>query len=316
MSFPDEQITWAKKNKLLSIVLAVAILFVLSVSFMFLQSGLMYASQMVTSESLSEGYYAPGMAKSGDFDSVNYRHQDSADSGAYVEVKEGSMRIETKDAENDADSIKGLTADYEGYMENMRKSETDLYLNIYLRARIPSEKFDGYVEQLKSRYDEKSFNINFYRLSTERELGEIELIQKTLDDYEAIRIKANNMELSKDQLNMLLLLTKNELELKRLARQYESSLTGKEKRSEYATLSITLEQKKDAKIMPENLGNRFRNKIKNALDDIANSSMDIITGSVSLFFAAIKYAVYLIVLFIPLMVCYRVLKRIYSRYFG
>lgn len=296
---------FAKKNKILTGVIALIILLVVVVVFNSMQGAL-------SSTGMENTYYGESEALSKGVSSPSYDRSYSG-SGSYVEVTEGSMSIETKNAESDAEAIKSTTASFGGYLENTMKSENDLYVQIYLRARVPSDKFDDYFNLLKQNYDEKSFNIQFYRVSTQKELDELQLIESTLNNYEDLRTKANKMDLTKDQLEILMDLTKKELELKQLQKQYTSSLSDKEQRGEYSMISITLQQQKEIKITPENLKNRLKNKAKQALDDSANSVMDILTGTVSLFFAAIKYAVYLIVLFVPLAVGYKIAKRLYAK---
>ncbi|MGC9310609.1 MAG: hypothetical protein ACP5E4_02690 [Candidatus Aenigmatarchaeota archaeon] len=130
-----------------------------------------------------------------------------------------------------------------------------------------------------------------------------------------LREKANGMELTDEQVDMLFRITEKELELRRLQKSYESSLTSKEKQSEFSTMTVTLQQKKSVKVVPENLGNRLRNKIKYALDDISNTTMDIFTGTVALFFSAVKFAVYGLVVLVVLIFGYRVALSLYSSYF-
>ena len=70
-------------------------------------------------------------------------------SGSYVEVKEGSMSIETKNAEQDASEIRSLTESFGGYVEDERKYDNVYNTNINIRSRIPDDKFQGFVDTLK-----------------------------------------------------------------------------------------------------------------------------------------------------------------------
>jgi len=182
-----------------------------------------------------------------------------------------------------------------------------------MRVRIPSDGFEGFVDTLKERYDDKSFSVSFYRISTEREIGELEILETAFQNYEELRDRTMMIPLDEKQINLLFEITEKELEIKRLERQYSSSLSGKEERSDYSTLSVVLEEKKDISIMPEDLGDELRLKIKRALDEIANSLMDIVTGSIVVFVSAIKYVIYFIVIAIPLLLGFRVMKRIYGK---
>ncbi|MCK4809177.1 MAG: DUF4349 domain-containing protein, partial [Candidatus Aenigmarchaeota archaeon] len=256
-------------------------------------------------------YESDGMSKSGL--NMVQRAEAPSSGGSYVEVKEGSMTIRTENAEDDASAIRGLAEASEGYVEDFRKYENDYNLNINMRVRIPSAGFEGFVDSLKERYDDKSFSVSFYRLSTEREIGELEILDTAFMNYEELRNRTLMIPLDEKQINLLFEITEKELEIKRLERQYSSSLSSKEERSDYSTLSVVLEEKKEISIMPEDLGDELRLKIKRALDEIANSLMDIVTGSIVVFVSAIKYVIYFIVIAIPLILGFRVMKRIYGK---
>ncbi len=308
----DKIVTFVKENKIVSLVLAILLVAIVLVA-------LNWATGFRPAESMSVNmvgsssymYESDGMSKSG-FNTALMAESPSSGS-SYVEVKEGSMTIETDNAEGDASAIRSLAEASEGYVENLRKYENDYNLNINMRVRLPSASFEGFVDTLKQRYDDKSFSVSFYRLSTEREIGELEILETAFMNYEELRDRTMMIPLDEKQINLLFEITEKELEIKRLERQYSSSLSGKEERSDYSTLSVVLEEKKDISIMPEDLGDELKLKIKRALDDIANSLMDIVTGSIVVFVSAIKYVIYFIVIAIPLILGFRVMKRIYGK---
>jgi hypothetical protein len=323
----DNAVEWAKKNKIAAALILLIGLWIL------IKIVAPFALYTVSSSALSQKYpggYGPEMAPSVSYDEAYYgsgaeyySRKDSpvsgywggTDGGAYVEVKSGSIGIKTESAVSDSAAIEGLAKSLEGYIENTQKSESDYYLNIYLTARLPSESFDFFVSSLRENYEVKSFNINFYRLSTQRELDELGLIEKTISDYEKLREKANDMELSEEQVNLLFKIAEKELELRRLQKNYESSLESKEKQSEYSTITITLMETKKVQLMPENLGNRLRNKVKYALDDASNSVMELFTGTLVVFFDALLFVVKGLVVLIVAMAGYRVALVIYRRSF-
>lgn len=261
----------------------------------------------------SAAYKTAGLGAGSDF-VQNTALQTS--SGSYVEVKEGSMTINTKDAEGDSTAIRSLTEGFGGYVEDMRKYDSEYSMSIYLRARVPEEKFQSFADALKGKYDEKDFTLSFYRVSTQNEINELSIINTAFNNYAELRNRTMRISLDENQINLLLKITQNELELKRLEKQYASSLSDKQARSEYSTINIALEEKKKVKIMPENLGNQLRLKAKNALSETANSLIDIITGSISVFISAVKYVIYIILLAIPLIIGYRILVRIYNAIAG
>ncbi|MCK5333060.1 MAG: DUF4349 domain-containing protein [Candidatus Aenigmarchaeota archaeon] len=315
-----EIVSFIRENKALSLiglVFFVVMLFV--VSFIVSNIGLMNSvgvSDSMGSRSQSENLYMESASvKSGglNFESV-WDESSVSDSGSsYVEVKEGSMTIDTDNAEDDASEIRLSVESFGGYIEDLRKYDSSYNLNINMRARIPEASFQDFVDVLKRNYDEDDFSVSFYRLSTQREHDELDVLNAAFANYEALRNRTMLIDLDEKQINLLFKIIEKELEIKRLEKQYTSSLAGKQERSDYSTLTIALQQKKEISIMPENLGNQLRLKVKNALSDIVNSLMDIATGSIVVFVSAIKAVIYFILVVIPLIAGFRVLKRIYAK---
>ncbi len=232
--------------------------------------------------------------------------------GPYVEVKESSVTIETKDANGDASQIRTLTESLGGYVESTSNYEGDASISVYITSRVPSAKFQQFVDALKAQYNEKAFSVSAYRLSTARETTELDIIATSLANYAELRNRTMGIPLDEKQINLLFTLTQKELDLKSLEKQYTSSLADKQQLSDYSTVSITLTQKKEVKIMPEDLGARLRLKVKQALDDVSNSIMDLLTGSMAVFVFAIKSVVYIILFVLPLIAGYRILRKVYS----
>ncbi len=231
--------------------------------------------------------------------------------GPYVEVKESSLTIETADADGDSLQIRTLTESIDGYVEDSQKYETESRININMRARVPADRFQEFVDSLNAQYEPKDFSVSFYRLSTQRETNELDIIATALANYGELRNRTMAIPLDEKQINLLFTLTQKQLDLKSLEKQYTSSLAGKQELADYSTVTITLEQKKEVKIMPEDLGERLRLKVKDALDDIANSIMDLLTGSVAVFVSTIRGVIYILLVAMPLIAGYRLLKKAY-----
>ncbi len=318
----EKTAAFVKENKLAVILGMILIVFIIAGAFSLI-TGLQRSIQGSTNMAMYDGVSSE-MARDSALKTAvsgfgtNYQSNaaPSPSSGSYVEVKEGSMTIDTDDAEGDSAAIRSLAESSGGYIEDTRKYDNDYSTNINLRARVPEANFESFVDALKGRYDEKEFAVSFYRVSTQREISELSIIDNAFSNYAEIRNRTMQIALDENQINLLLRITQNELELKRLERQYSSSLSDKQARSEYATINIALEEKKTVKIMPENLGNQLRMKMKNALSDITNSLMDIVTGSIAVFVGAVKYVIYIILFVIPLIFGYKILAKVYAAISG
>ena len=227
-----------------------------------------------------------------------------------IEIREGSMEIKSKNAEGDFAEIKSLVEDYQGYIERSSKSSTNLYLWINLTLRVPSENLFDLVEELKRKFEVKSYNIRNYRISIERELDEFEILKKSLSDCEEIRNEIKEMAVGKDKIELLMRLTEKELELKRKERSYQREISSQKRRGEYATLQVTLKQRKSPKILPENVWNEFKDRIRKALENVVDILKDLIGGGIELFFKAIQIAIYLFIIAIVIGLFYKLAKKL------
>jgi len=230
-----------------------------------------------------------------------------------IQVKEGSVEIKSKNAEGDSAEIKSLVKDYQGYIERSSKSSTNLYTRINLTLRVPSEKLLDLVEELKKKFEVKSYNIRNYRISIERELDEFEILKTSLSDYEKIREEIREMAVGKDKIELLMRVTEKELELKRKEKTYQREISSQERRGEYATLQIGIKQKKSPRILPENILDQFKDRIRRALENVVDILKDLIGGSIELFFRTVQIVVYLFIIGIVVLVSYRLGKGLFRR---
>lgn len=228
-----------------------------------------------------------------------------------IEVKEGSIKIESKEAEDDFAEIKSITEDYKGYVERSDKSVTNLYIQLDLTLRVPSERFADLIEKLKEEFKVEHYGIKNYRIPIGRELDEIEILNKSLSDYEKIRNEINEMKVGKDKIDLLMQLTDKELGLKERERNYQSILSSKEKQSEYATLNVNLRQKKSPSIWPENILDQFKDRLRRSFDNTLAILKDLIGGSIEIFFRAVQIIVYIFIVGIVLAVFYRLTRKLF-----
>jgi len=232
-----------------------------------------------------------------------------------IEIKEGLMEIKSKNAEGDFNEIKALVENYQGYIERSSKSSTNLYLWINLTLRVPSENLFHLFEALKRRFKVESYHLSNYRISIERELDEFEILKKTLSDYEKIREEIQEMPVGKDKIELLMRLTEKELEIKRKERSYQREISSQKRRGEYARLQVTLKQRKSPKILPENVWNEFKDRLRKAFENVVDILKDLIGGGIELFFKAIQLAVYLFIIAIVIGVFYKLAKKLLKSLF-
>ena len=233
-----------------------------------------------------------------------------------IEVKEGSMKIESKKAEDDFAEIKSITENYQGYIERSSKSTTNLYIQINLALMVPSEKFVDLVEELKKEFKVDSYNIRNYRISIEGELDEFQILKESLSDYEDIRKEIKEMRIGKDKIELLMQLTNKELQLKQKEKGYQREISSQEKRGEYANLNVVIREKKSPKIWPEDVLARFKDRLRDALDNTVEILNNLVGGTIELFFRIVQIAVYIFVIGIVSAVFYRLCRGLFRRIIG
>jgi len=234
-----------------------------------------------------------------------------SESGEEIEVKEGSMRIESESAEEDSAEIESIAGNYQGYVERSNKSITNLYIQLDLTLRVPSENFADLVEKLKEEFEVESYSVKNYRIPVGRELDELQILNESLADYEEIREEIKEMSVGKDKIELLMQLTDKELGLKEKERTYQNILSSKERRGEYATLNVNLKQKKSPTIWPENVLDQFKDRLRTALDNTIKTLKDLVGGSIEIFFKAIQIAVYIFIVGIVLAGFYRLGRELF-----
>lgn len=294
--------SWVLENKALTAVLLVALIFILGFVSLFFQATMteMGGARMAQTQQKLAGEVAAG--------------EGGQAAGKYVEVKEADFQIKSEDSESDALKIRSKTTSMDGYVEESRKEETDLYRTIHLTARVPKKKFTNFTQYLEKNFDVESHNIRNYRVGIQREMDELEILNKTLNDYEKMRRQIKGMNNTEEKLDLLMKITEKELWVTERMKRYQRQLSEKRQMGEYATVNVEIKERKRVDVWPENLGNRFNSKLKDMVDNIVETLMDTVTDGIELFFKAIQYIIYLAVVLIPLALVYKVAKKVYSRY--
>ena len=233
--------------------------------------------------------------------------------GSEIEVKEGSVNIKSKDAETDAKTIESLAKERGGFIAQRNKSESNVELKIAITARMPFSEFDAFFEDIAEQFDIKSYNLSTSRIQVQHEIDEIKILQQALNDYEKVRIEIQIMPIGKEKIDLLMDVTNKELELKSKEKQFTRGLTTKEQRGDLATMNIMLKERLKADIWPENVSNRFRDEVKRSLDKIIDTIIQVSTTSIVLFFNVIKWILYTLIVFIPVLFTAIFVKKLFKR---
>lgn len=237
-----------------------------------------------------------------------------AGGGAFVEVQEAEFDIDTGNVAAAADAIRGTATELGGYVEESRQSDSDLYRRVHLTVRVPDEHFEQFNDDLRQQYEVESYTVRNHRVSIQRQLDELTVINRSLRQYEEMREEVRQMKVGEERVDLLIQITEKELELTQRQKQYLRDLSTARQRSKLATVTITLEERKDVDLTPDNVGNRFKNAVEDMLDSITDIAIDTVTEGVTLFFRVLQLIVYAIIVLVPAGFAYRLGKKLYRRY--
>ncbi len=227
-------------------------------------------------------------------------YDDWSDEGlGELEVKEGRMTVKSENAENDYKKLEKIVKEKGGYIEVNRKTETSRLLTIYFKARIPMEHFDEFIREVKNSFETENYHTSNYRIDIRYQVDEIAIIDRALESYNKIRQEALEMPPGAEKVELLKMITDEEKNLVGDQAYFQRDLMDRERDSDMAKVSITIEEKITPVLWPEDLGNRFRDKINNAIESITVSFMNILVNSFILAIKVIEYLLYALIIIIP-----------------
>lgn len=221
------------------------------------------------------------------------------DSEAIIEVKRGSLEVDSKDAKSDEQEARSITEKYNGYIEENYQRESSLWLRINMTTRVPAEDFEAYFGELRDSFEVDSYSLENYRLNIQRSIDKIDVIEDALASYNQIEKELKNMEVSVDKFDLLDELTQRKLDLASKEKKFQREIAQANQKGEFATVNITLEERISPEIMPEDVGAKFKDGLSKAIESIVDSLINVVTVTISLIFTVLEYAVYALVIIIP-----------------
>ncbi len=226
------------------------------------------------------------------------------------EIREGRVTVKSQDAEGDLETLTELTDKKDGYIESSSKRDMRTSLVISAQARIPADRFEEYISDIKELFEIESFELFDYRVDVQRQIDELEVVVLAMEDYNNLRKETLKVESGEDRIKILSSIVSEMQNLARRQRELERELGGTQKQSELSTVSFTFVEDIKVKLWPENLGNRFRERINWATDNVITTIMFLLANVVVLFVKVVEYIIYLFVIVLPIMFVWGLGKRI------
>lgn len=302
---------WIGKNKLATGLLVLVLVFVSSLIFNYWESykydtsyyydgGIISSPEFVSDSSLFEGFLEK---------STESRTQSSS---SELEIRSGQVEVESEDAEKEFEMLKAFVESSDGYIEESGKQEGSMELRITAQVRIPVAGFDLFVESLQENFEVENFTLQNYRIEVQHQLDELAIVNQTLEDFDTMRKKIGDLDLDTDNIKLLAEITREMRLLARERDRLERELSGQTKQSDLATIHVVFVEELDIdfELWPDDLRNRFIDNVNNAFDSIFTTLASILTNSFVLFIKVVEYIVYAVVIALPVVFAWKVLKKV------
>ena len=98
-------------------------------------------------------------------------------------IKTGDVRFQVKSLDESTSAIEKMTQDYQGFISNMEHTNSSYYSNNRLSIRIPIDKFDAFLFQLK----QQSIYTNYIKVNSEDVTEEFIDIQSRLKTKKEVK---------------------------------------------------------------------------------------------------------------------------------
>jgi|GEM_PF-3182810 len=228
-----------------------------------------------------------------------------------LEIREGSMNIDSEDAEREFELLKTFVSQDRGYIENSRKTEGTRYLNIHAQVRIPVENFNSFVKKLENSFEVENFNLTDYRIDIQRQLDELTVIKETLEDFDQMREEVRGMDVDTDKIQVLANITREMRELAREHDRLERDLGGKQRQADMATIDITFVEELDVELdlWPDDLTNRFIDNINNASETVFLTLTSILSNGLVILVKAVEYIIYALIIYLPVKLTWKLVNK-------
>jgi hypothetical protein len=226
------------------------------------------------------------------------------------QIKRGSANIKSTDANSDYEKIRQKAESFDGWVESMSKNEDYKQISITASLKIPYKDFDSFADWLLKNFDVKSTNLELYRVTVERQLDEIQILQTALSVYDKFLQKTEAMNVSESSIELAMRITQRKLDIMRMLREYGYSVEQVEKQANYTSITVTLTQEKKIELMPEDLGKELRTKLRNSIREISNAGMDLLTVPIAILVKIIVWIIYAIIIIVPIFIAFKFIMKV------
>lgn len=302
MSFQEKAAEYARQNKA---VVVLSILVILLVGYVFTGSKQI---SLIGAGTLESGYASKGGIVASDRIGIYPPYPPYGDTGPEeydYKIKTGNIEVESENGLSDSKKVKQKVSTYDGDIRSENKYKTDDAITYYMTARIPSESFEDFSSWMLSEFDVKSSNLQYYTTNVGEIKSEISVLEEALTAYDKLLKELESRPASAETAQAIFEVTRQKLETVRLLKQYGYSIEQVERQANLSTVSISIIEKKEIELIPEEVGRDFMLKLKEAVAIISGIAGGILVVAAK----TIKWIVYALVVIIPIWSVYKIARR-------
>ncbi len=222
----------------------------------------------------------------------------SADEGGegQLSVREASLEARSDSIGRDAGFVHRRVEEHGGYVESSRGREDESTIYRRLETRVPSDRFDTYLAELRQHLDVTDFRTRDYRISIQSSRDEIEVLNRTLGSLDRLRERVDRMQPDAEQLELLMQVNDRELELARRLKREHRQLARAQRKSRFASVEVELRHRKsvDVAVWPEDFAQRFQQRLRATVDTLASVVIHTPARMLEIVVRVVQLALYLL----------------------
>jgi len=233
------------------------------------------------------------------------------------EVQTGDVTVDSENATADVGGLKTEVGEYGGEVEGESREETERRVVHSVTVRVPSGRFEGFVEHLKRSYDVTHAEVRYRTVEVSETRNEVRVLTRSMRRYERLLSMYDVGNLSRGEVDSGTVSTISELTDERLAlarqlNELSYDLAETEERAERSRLTVTFREEREPPVAPEDLTGEVRYGVRSGLDSVSDNVAKVVAlplTAVSVVLTVFRYVVYAAAAALPLAAVYAGARR-------
>ncbi|MBR9681551.1 MAG: DUF4349 domain-containing protein [Candidatus Altiarchaeota archaeon] len=217
-----------------------------------------------------------------------------------LEIMTGSASIKSEAAEGDFKIIEEKVGVLEGHVEETYSSESETTIRLTSTVRVPKDSLRAFSEWIETNFEVEQIGINAYRLDITIQTSLVDIYTESLAKYQELMDSIDGSDLDADAVSTLAALVERMVYSQSRLEYAAHQLAESEEDAAMSRFTLTIEQKKPVKLLPEDYSRTFMNQVKTAISQF----LDVLVGTILFLpvflLKVLKYVVYGVLLLLIL----------------